>query len=768
MKITKNILLTPLFLLFFSCSQEPLVTDLQFDEGIATYDGDLYTGSAKSFYDSENTTIKTISNYTEGFKTSFESFSENGDLKIKEFFKDNNLVQRIYYAGDSSFIIQKFNNNELVETNMNSLECDSTCTITDLNLENLSLTDFTLRNVVFKNSSFKNVKFVSEDIENNKALAILDSVTFKDSKLIDVIFEDVLFLSDASNKNFQKAMCIDRYGEDYPESSLQNCIDDNRYSIDNEIDKFPLTLVLDNVNGGVIFQSVSLEKNVGSLEILNSSLDNFAFTFFSKLPKRPALFINNTNIKYVDELVIGSTRVNSGKVSGPYAGKVYTSLKLKENSISCDNSSIENGNLLYVLSMCEDFSENFDEFALRDFEKTYIPDNSIYRISKYLESDNYTQKFSSSDGYQDSGYDSYYFGANEANQRYALASGDKDWLLNYFKDLLEYALFDRQGSINEINPCDDSNLLYFTRYSGRTPENCSDQSLGKRTFADWYYIPEESRTVLGEEIMELMVYYFPNDSKAKKLKETKFKSFNFSDNGKKQALQKYVDKRLNFDGMKNCLRGSHVNTAREVLDTVYSINQYTSDRYNNGPETRYIHLKQNEFARNSDEVKKISECIENNISIYSPQVMSAYKPFSDLVMIAYNELEIFEDEERRLEAEARKLRIAKRNALYKTFLESGLGDDCNLGTEIINAYYSGNAESKQRRVDYAEKACQRCKFNFWASTLNDADFENFITGKDKNPESAKSMGVADITKLFMCPVAGADRKIQIMYENFLN
>ena len=253
--------------------------------------------------------------------------------------------------------------------------------------------------------------------------------------------------------------------------------------------------------------------------------------------------------------------------------------------------------------MCEDFSENFDEFAWSDFEKTFIPDNSIYRISKYSFSGGGSIK---------GGYETYYTQNNATNQRYAIASGDKAWLLRYFKELLEHS-FERRSSINEINPCDDSDLLYFTRYRNGVAEGCTQNGLSARTFTDWYYIPEESRTAQDENIMQLMVYKFAGDSKIDKLKETKFKSFDFSENGKKQAIQKYVDKHLNLDGMGNCLRGKHVNVAREIFDDIYSINRTTvpGGYESQSRETRYLHLKQHEYARNSAEVQKFSECIEN-------------------------------------------------------------------------------------------------------------------------------------------------------------
>ena len=97
-----------------------------------------------------------------------------------------------------------------------------------------------------------------------------------------------------------------------------------------------------------------------------------------------------------------------------------------------------------------------------------------------------------------------------------------------------------------------------------------------------------------------------------------------------------------------------------------------------------------------------------------------------------------------------------------------MSDSCAAGIPLINAYFTGNAEAKERRIINAVKACQKCTFNVWATILSDSDFENVITGKDKNPESARSMGVADFKSLARCPVAGADRNVQIMWERYLN
>ena len=91
--------------------------------------------------------------------------------------------------------------------------------------------------------------------------------------------------------------------------------------------------------------------------------------------------IENSTINFVDKLIL------SDKMGKRYDYRkntdiAYLSIIDDPSAISCKNSSINDGNLAFILSTCDDFGENLDEFALREYEKTFIPDNTIYRLSR--------------------------------------------------------------------------------------------------------------------------------------------------------------------------------------------------------------------------------------------------------------------------------------------------------------------------------------------------------------------------------------------------
>ena len=69
-----------------------------------------------------------------------------------------------------------------------------------------------------------------------------------------------------------------------------------------------------------------------------------------------------------------------------------------------------------------------------------------------------------------------------------------------------------------------------------------------------------------------------------------------------------------------------------------------------------------------------------------------------------------------------------------------------------------------KRTKYAYDACNRCNFNFWSNMLNDDDFLKLANGeRDNMTTDMSSFGYADVKRMMMCPVAGADAQVQREY-----
>lgn len=761
----KQIFILPFILFIFSCSQEPQLTELEIQDGVALFNGESYTGPAKTFYDAENKSIKTNTMFTDGLKESYELLSEQGARLINETYVNNLIVERIYFVNEEPFITQSFNNNNLTNTSVNSLMCESECIVEGLKLKDISLYDLELRNVVFKNVDFENVSILSKNADDSDSLSTLDTVSFKDSKLINVNFKDIAFLTEASNADFQKKKCIERYGSDYPEESLQMCIEDNRYDQKEYHDEFPLNLTFDNVTGKIAFD---LGAELGTIKISNSTIDNLSFVFLGEYTSDYNLIeINDSTINYVDKLMIYDGFMN------PAIGLVTTLID-DPSAISCQNSSINDGNLAFVLNICDDFGENFDEFALRDFEKTFIPDNTIYRLSRYLENDDYITS-----GYSDREYFINQASSDEDNQRYAIASGDKEWLMGYLNEVYTYPFagdnnsdLDNNGDFRELSPCSDGNLLYFLKsgYFSSIPEECQIDFMDHRSFREWFYIPESNRSNISDRQLELLVYYldggysYEDKNRLDELKKTKFQDTDFSDGGKKNAIQKYVNDNHNLDGLQNCLRGRHVNGVRDSMNSIEQINQTTKNKRER--QERAEQLMLHSSLSNDEGVQKFSECLIGNLTIYTSQVMEAYKPFSNLARVHREEIEIYADAELRKEQELRKQRIAKRKAQFKAFDDNGYANFCNVALSgdfafLLNMNLTGNPSAWQSRIERNYNACKNCVFDFYSSKLTDEEFEKLISDESTTPES---FSLSSDRKLLMCPVAGADRNVKNMYE----
>lgn len=770
--MNKQIFLLPFILLIFSCSQEPQLTELEFQDGSALFEGEPYTGAAKTFYDSENKIIKTNTVFVDGLKESYELFSEEGTPLVNEAYVNNSILERTYFVNEEPFITQSFSDNKLSKTTANSLLCESECVVEGLELKDISLSSIRLRNVVFKNADFENVSISSKDVDDLESLSILDTVSFKDSKLNNVSFKDIAFLTKASNTEIQKKICIDNYGLDYPEASMQYCIEENRYEQIDYPDEFARNIIFDNVSGKIEFD---LGVALGTIKISNSTIDNFSYSFLGDHQEGTNLIkIENSTINFVDKLILSS---GYGQRYVYQKDDYVSYLRLIDDpsAFSCQNSSINDGNLAFVLNTCDDFGENFDEFALREFEKTFIPDNTIYRLSRYLENDNYSEvRYSDREYFINEGYGT----SDEENQRYAIASGDKDWLMGYLKEVYTYPFagdgsdLDNNGTFREISPCSDGNLLYFQRsgYLSGVPEECQIDFMDDGSFRSWFYIPESNRSSISDKELELLVYYldgaygYEDKNRLEELKKTKFKNTDFSDEGKRNAIQKFVNDNHNLDGLQNCLRGRHIQGVRESMGSVGEIIQTTKNQTER--QERANQLMLHSSLMDDEGVQKFSECVLNNLYIYTSQVIEAYKPFSTIARVHREEESIYLDAELRREQELRQQKIAKRKAQFKSFDENGYADYCNIALTsehamLINMNLLGNPNAWKSRIDYNYKACKDCVFDFYSSKLTDEEFEKLISDESTTPES---FNLSRDMNLLRCPVAGADRNVQSMYE----
>ena len=779
----KQIFLLPFILLIFSCSQEPQLTELEFQDGAALFEGEPYTGAAKTFYDTENKIVKTNTTFVDGLKESYELFSEQGTPLVNEAYVNNSIVKRTYFVNEEPFITQSFSDNKPTNTTANSLLCESECIVEGLELKDISLSNIKLRNVVFKNADFENISISSKDVEDLDSLSILDTVSFKDSKLTNVSFKDIAFLTKASNTEIQKKICIDKYGLDYPEASMQYCIEDNRYDERDYPDEFARSITFDNVTGKIDFDLKVFDHSwgvaLGAIKISNSTIDNFSYSFLGdrSTPQEGTnlIKIENSTINFVDKLIL-SDEMGKRRDYRKNTDVAYLSIIDDPSAFSCKNSSINDGNLAFILSTCDDFGENLDEFALREYEKTFIPDNTIYRLSRYLENDNYTEvSYSDREYFINEGYGT----SDEENQRYAIASGDKDWLMGYLKEVYTYPFagddsdLGNNGTFREISPCSDGNLLYFQQsgYLSGVPEECQIDYMDDGSFRSWFYIPESNRSSIADKELELLVYYldgpymgYEYKNKLEELKKTKFQNTDFSDEGKRNAIQTFVNDNHNFDGLQNCLRGRHIKGLRESMNLVGEIKQTTENKRDR--EARASQLMLHSSLKEDEGLQKFSECVLNNLYIYTSQVIEAYKPFSTIARVHREEESIYLDAELRREQELRQQKIAKRKAQFKAFDENGYANFCNVALTsehamLINMNRLGNPNAWESTIEYNYKACKDCVFEFYSSRLSDEEFEKLISDESTTLES---FNISKDMNLLKCPVAGADRNVKSMYE----
>ena len=435
----------------------------------------------------------------------------------------------------------------------------------------------------------------------------------------------------------------------------------------------------------------------------------------------------------------------------------------------CENSDFKDGFLPLIINTCDDMGVNFDKFALEDFEKKYIPDNTMYSLSLFSKVKKYKPVYGSREAYAGD-----YF-TDRDNQRYAIASGDKEFLIKYLEEFYSSSISNSNG-FEQVNPCLDNTLLIFLQNNNR--EECKTNNFGVLEARRWFALPEESRTPLDASVEALASQLILRNNPLGRINrgDEKYlemiKGIDFSKEGKKKSASKYVKNSHDLSQMKNCLRGKEAEESVRLLGSVYEIKSKTKDVKERINRAEFI-IAAEEASTNSS-VEKFQECIAFNVSIYTPQMIDAYKPLSDLASFAWNEVQIHEDAEKRAKDQERKRRLAEREKLFTSFIEnSGMTEMCDtLGPNsydasmIINMGFIGTSEQKQIRVERNFKACQRCVFNLYSKILNDSDFKKLSSGDSSviSEDGRRNFGMTEMTNLLMCPVAGADPKVQQLFR----
>jgi hypothetical protein len=756
MSTNKHYINITLFLIILtSCSGEPNLQDLSYKDGLAYINDTPFSGEALEYYNEEETNKKSIVSFEDGITLKKVFYSENGDLVSDEIFSNNKISIRNKYLKGRIFIVEDINNNSQKTTD---IICEEECIYEDVKLEDVILSAVTLSNVTFKSSTFKNVTIEGSD-STKDGLVVLSNIKFIDSSLDAIKFGKNVKTSksdgaDSSNIIFDNVtgkieVSVNKDGRSNIHLSILNS-DIEEFTL-NSLPYFPKS------NGKRVENNLSLQTE-------NSSFENFTFLSFNRSGNRPVLDMKNTVIEMVHGLSVGSG-------SGKSFNKVYES----KNSFLCENSEFKNGNLAMIVDYCDDMGEDFDEFALKDFEKKYVPDNTLTYLKKYTKLSDFSPIYKSATDELNYGvggsleYLSSDSDKNKNNQMYAIVSGNAEWLENYIREVYVLALRDRVG-FKEINPCLDNNLLYFVYYRNSVPEGCETKTLDRILFTNWFVVPDSFKSPLGDNQNELLIHRLGGGTKADNLKREKYASVDFSNNGRKKAVKKYFDAYHNFSGLKNCLRGKSITNAKNILSNLpYEIVQKTD-----GYESRFNRTKSILMMQEASESKDVSifgDCVKDNVSIFTPQVFDAYKPISDLARIAEEELSIFRDEDKRIKEEKRRIKIAEREKLFDRFINTDQATSiCSVMktptmSRVINMDFAGSAEAKKKRVTDNYNACNRCAFYTWSNFLNNNDdFKNMVNGIDLPDSIMQGFSMADMKGLAMCAVAGADRKIQLMFS----
>ena len=717
--------LLTLFIFFQSCSGPTNLKDITFKDDQAFLNDEPYSGEAVEFYSDENTK-RVITSFEEGLTTKKLFYSEDGDLTSEEIFSANELSIKNSFLNGEVLVTQDFINESI---KVEDIVCEEECIYEGVTIENVTLTGATFTNVTFKNSKFINVTLQGTRGRDENLL------NFNNVKIIDSDFQNLII---GTYVNFgDKGLSLNSVT-----GSILLNIESKGYDNDDK-----LNLKINNSDLDNLFV-LNTNKNLGSeelyLSVNNSIVNEFFFVSFNERLSNPVLSLKNSTIKMLNGLHIGSLR---GKSEGEF--------------FNCENTSFEKSeNLAFVIDACDDMGEEFDEFALKEFEKSYYPDNSLALLSDYAQQKQPYQDFTV---WNEGDFN------EEKNQKYAIASGDDEFLERYLKSI--YTIQLNSARMKGYSSCDDSNLLSLARScNGNREQNYMSLS----NFVYWLQLPDEFRSPIADDQKNLLLTMLDSYDTGQswyRLNSKYYEQFVSTNEDRKTAVEAYYKKYHDFSGLNNCLRGKENKEAVKSLQAVSFIESSTNDYSDRIYRLRS--LLNNQLASEDSNIPSFKECIEGNITKYSTQVLNAYNPINKIIEIHEEEYYSYQDEENRKKELAKKQRQAERNKLFETFIEkSPAARQCDSimsgdGGQLINMFFSGTPEAKAARVDRALKSCQRCYFNVFSNILTNDEFTNFVNGQTSFESAKGRMTMEDGRKILMCPVSGADYKVQDMYRKNL-
>lgn len=737
-----------------SCSSDSNLQDINFENELAYKDGNLFSGIASDYYD-EGTIIKNTISFEDGKTIKKAYFSESGDLIADEIFLNNKISQRINYLDGEIFVVKDFNKNTI---EANDLLCEEECIYENVTLEDLVISAITIKNVTFKNSKFKNVSFEGAKFRPDD-VALLDNFKIIDSSLENLKFGENVAASNLILDNVTgKIEVLIEQGEQARISlKISN----------SDIEDFFLKSTHEGRFNEECYNSPNWKNCVLnlSLETQNSSFKNFTFLNFSAQGGRtintvtPILSFKNTTIDSLNGLIIGMD------ASGDPIN----------NAFLCDGLEVKDGKIPMIADYCFDMDSKFDQFGVKDFEKSYLPDNSLYLIAKYaLE--------------KPTGYENINYSTNrEKDQRYALAVGDQEYLEKHisevYKELLGFGDVSPDAKFYDISKCADSNLFYPQdkqwRRGYNNKQDCAPNEFYASDFITWQSLPEEFNSDVGEMQKELITssmnyfqtYTVYEDGVRKGIRREAYEKKN-SLLDSEVALNKFLDHYYDFSSLQNCYRGKEAKEALDLLGTVKNEIPKTTETYVDRVGRSWAILA-NESVSDNIAVSKFKQCLEGNVSIYVSQNTNAYSPIAKLAVNIQTDLSMYEDLEKRKKEEAKRKKRQQRKELFADFKKSPTGEGCNMlkegdGAFIINYYFSGSLEAKNARLERAYNACLSCYFNLFSTALGDEDFKKFMDGNLNKSNREIGFSARDVRKILMCPVAGADNKVRDLYARGLN
>ena len=745
------------FLLIFiiSCSSDSNLQDINFENGLAYKDGNLFSGIASDYYN-EGTVIKNTISFEDGKTIKKAYFSESGDLIADEIFLNNKISQRINYLDGEIFVVKDFNKNTI---EANDLLCEEECIYENVTLEDLVISAITIKNVTFKNSKFKNVSFEGAKFRPDD-VALLDNFKIIDSSL--------------ENLKFGENVAASYLTLDNVTGKIEVLIEQDEQAIislkisNSDIEDF----VLKNSHVGRFtdecYSSPNWENCVLnlSLETQNSSFKNFTFLNFSEQSR------NNTTINSITPILsFKNTTIDS--LNGLIVGMDASGDPIN-NAFLCDGLEVKDGKIPIIADYCFDMDSKFDQFGVKDFEKSYLPNNSLYLIAKYaLE--------------KPTDYENINYSTNrERDQRYALAVGDQEYLEKHisevYKELLDFGSFPPNAKFYDISKCADSNLFYPQDKQwrrGYNSQDCAPEVFDTSDFITWQSLPEEFNSDVGEMQRELITssmnylqtYTVYEDGVRKGIRREAYEKKNPLIDSE-VALNRYLEHYYDLSTLQNCYRGREAKEALDLLGTVKNeiptITETYADRVARG-----WAILANESVSDNFAVSQFKQCLEGNVSIYVSQNTNAYSPLAKLAVKIQTDLSLYADLEERKKEEAKRKKRQQRKELFADFKKSPSGEACNIlkeddGAFIINYYFSGSLEAKNARLERAYNACLSCYFNLFSTTLGDEDFKKFLDGSLRKSNREIGFTVGDVRKMMMCPVAGADNKVRDLFARTLN